>query len=155
MPTPEFRHSQTILLAGTMVLYNSQAEATEKIPAQWADLLARPVPELHTARSLYGASPCTDDHKLHYFTGIEVPNYEGVNSPARLTIEDGEYAVFTVENIADLRSTWTWALSQWLPSSGRKERNAPEFERYTAPYNPERASGPIGVWIPLEPQGTL
>jgi AraC family transcriptional regulator len=74
-----------------------------------------------------------------------------VNSPARLTLEAGEYAVFTVTDIADLRDTWIWALRDWLPGSGRRERNAPEFERYVAPYNPGRASGPIEVCIPLEP----
>jgi len=150
--TPTFRHEPKRLLAGTMTIYNGQADATENIPSQWAELMSREVPELHTATTLYGASPCSSDGKLHYFTGIELPNYEGVNSPARLTLEAGEYAIFTVPDIADLRNTWIWALTEWLPTSGRKERPTPEFERYTAPYNPQRASGPIEVCIPLEPQ---
>lgn len=151
MTQPEFRHIDTILLAGTMVIYEGQQDATARIPSQWADLMSRPVPELHTATRLYGASPCTTDGKLHYFTGIEVPSYEGVNSPACITVEAGEYAIFTVHDIATLRDTWIWALSEWLPQSGRRERNVPEFERFTAPYNPLRASGPIEIGIPLEP----
>lgn len=151
MTQPEVRHIDAILLAGTMVIYEGQQDATERIPSQWADLMSRPVPELHTATHVYGASPCTADGKLHYFTGIQVPNYNGVNSPARITIEAGEYAIFTVHDIATLRDTWLWIFREWLPNSGRRERNAPEFERYTAPYNPVRASGPIEIGIPLEP----
>ncbi len=106
MLQPEFRHIDIILLAGTMVIYEGQQDATERIPAQWADLMALPVPELHSATHVYGASPCTADGKLHYFTGIEVPSYEGVNSPARISIEADEYAIFTVHDITTLRDTW-------------------------------------------------
>ena len=151
MLQPEIRNIETIHLAGTMAIYEGQTDASANIPNQWANLLSRDVPELRTATHLYGASPCTGDHKLHYFTGIAVLDYEGVNSPTRITLEAGEYAIFTVHDIATLRDTWTWILSEWLPASGRKERNAPEFERYVAPYNPQRASGTIEIGIPLEP----
>lgn len=149
--TPELRQIDAVLLAGTMVIYENQQDATERIPSQWADLMSRPVPELHTATELFGASPCTADGKLHYFAGIQVPTYGGVNAPARITLEAGEYAIFTVPDISRLRDTWIWALTQWLPHSGRRERNAPQFERYVAPYNPQRASGPVEIGIPLEP----
>ena len=148
-PKPEFRSGRRILLAGNMAVYASQREATEKIPAQWREFLSLPGQEIRTC---YGASPCTDDGKLHYLCGMEVASYDAVNSPDRLTLEEGEYAVFAVEDIADLRPTWIWALTTWLPSSGRKEKHAPEFERYAGVYNPERVSGTVEIWIPLETQ---
>jgi AraC family transcriptional regulator len=133
MPEPEFRHSRAIQLAGTMVIYNSQAEATEKIPAQWHELLSR----------LLDRNAAV----LHYHCGIDVSDDEPTYLPDRITLEEGEYAVFTVDTVVALRDTWIWALTRWLPSSGRKEKKAPEFERYSSGIT----SGPIEIWIPMEP----
>ena len=52
----------------------------------------------------------------------------------RLTLEAGEYAVVQVNDTALLRDTWTWLLGHWLATSGRREKHAPEFERFTSIY---------------------
>jgi predicted transcriptional regulator YdeE len=43
-----------------------------------------------------------------------------------------------------------YLLKSWLPASGRKERHAPEFERYTGISEAGIPIGPVEVWIPLE-----
>src|ERR1700756_4983341 len=69
----------------------------------------------------------------------------------RLTLEAGEYAVVHVNDTALLRDTWAWLLGHWLATSGRREKNAPEFERFTSISEAGTPIGPVEIWIPLEP----
>ena len=98
-----------------------------------------------------GASPCTGDHKIHYLTGVEQDSPENMVEGENLTLEAGEYAVVRVDDPGSLRETWIYLLHSWLPASGRKERRAPEFERYTSMSEAGVPVGPVEVWIPLEP----
>ena len=151
-PTPDLRTIDAITLVGRMAIYDSQADASAGIPAQWrAFLLANPT--LATTTIFYGASPCTGDHKIHYLSGL-LQQDSGPELGAdgdRLTLEGGEYVVVTVTDAAQLRDTWSWLLSSWLPNSGRRERDAPEFESFTAISDAGTPIGPVELWIPLEP----
>lgn len=151
LPKPQLRFSRHILLAGVMRVYGSQAEAAAKIPAQWVEFVTTYPGALQGARVTYGASPCTSDGNIHYLCGVEVEIYDGAAPPDRVVIEEGEYAVFTVNGVAELREAWPLVFSQWLPNSGRRERRAPEFELYDERYQPQTMGGEIEMWIPLEP----
>jgi AraC family transcriptional regulator len=149
-PNPSLRVMEKISLTGTMAVYASQAEASLRIPKQWKEFRSAH-PSLGRCPNLYGASPCTADHKIHYLTGVE---QEGAASPIKgdnLTLEAGEYAVVRVDDPDSLRETWMYLLGSWLPASGRKEKHAPEFERYTNISEAGTPIGPVEVWIPLEP----
>jgi len=147
---PVFRTTEDTLLIGTMVLYNSQAEASEGIPQQWrAFRLSHPA--LESGSKFYGASPCTGDGKIHYLTGIARESPETELGGERLTLEAGEYAVVRVDDTSSLRDIWIWLLTSWLPTSVRRERNAPEFERFTGVSEAGTPIGPVEIWIPLEP----
>jgi len=133
-----------------MAIYDSHALAAEKIPHQWrAFLLSHP--ELRSSSNLIGASPCTPDHKIHYLTGVARESPQSSVAGERLILEAGEYAVVQVDNAALLRDTWVWLLTDWVASSGRREKNAPEFERYTGISEAGLPIGPVEIWIPLEP----
>jgi AraC family transcriptional regulator len=149
-PNPVFRTTEEVSLIGKMATYNTQAEASEGIPQQWGAFL-RTHPALQNSSKLYGASPCTGDHKIHYLTGVAQEGQESVAGGERLTLEAGEYAVVRVNDAASLRDTWIWLLSDWLPTSGRREKNAPEFERYTGISEAGTPIGPVEIWIPLTP----
>jgi AraC family transcriptional regulator len=149
-PTPVFQTIEQVSLIGTMAIYASQAEASQGIPQQWREfLLAHPA--LESGAKFYGASPCTGDRKIHYLTGVADEGPNGVVDGERLTLEPGEYALIHVSDTALLRDTWTWLLRDWLPTSGRREKNAPEFERYTGISEAGTPIGPVEIWIPLEP----
>jgi AraC family transcriptional regulator len=153
-PNPVFRTIEAVSLTGTMAVYNMQAEASEGIPHQWRAFL-RTRPALQGSSKLYGASPCTSDRKIHYLTGIAQDGPESLaDGEERLTLEAGEYAVVQVNDEALLRDTWTWLLNHWLPASGRREKHAPEFERYTGISEAGTPIGPVEIWIPLEPLAT-
>jgi len=149
-PTPILRVIEKISLTGTMAVYASQAEASLRIPQQWQDFRSAH-PSLGSSAKLYGASPCTADRKIHYLTGVEQGGAESVAYGETLTLEGGEYAVVRVDDPGSLRDTWIYLLSNWLPASGRTERRAPEFERYTSMSEAGTPVGPVDIWIPLEP----
>jgi AraC family transcriptional regulator len=149
-PIPVFRTAEEVFLIGTMTIYNSQAEASQGIPQQWRSFLADH-PTLKGSSNLYGASPCTDDRKIHYLTGVADGSPESVTDGESLTLGMGEYAVVRVDETALLRDTWTWLLGPWLADSGHREKRAPEFERYTGISEAGTPIGPVEIWIPLEP----
>lgn len=138
------------MLYGSMAIYGSQAEASRGIPEQWRSFL-RKHPGMDSDLQLYGASPCTDDHKIHYLAGATGGSAAEVPNSQALTLEAGEYAVVVVDDAARLRETWGWLLGSWLASSGRRERNAPEFERFAGIAEDGTPVGPVEIWIPLEP----
>jgi AraC family transcriptional regulator len=149
-PAPDLRTLAAITLVGRMALNDSQADASAGIPAQWqAFLLDHPT--LAASATFYGASPCTGDHKIHYLSGVLQQAVEPAIKGDRLILEAGEYAVVTDTDTAQLRDTWGWIFSSWLPNSGRRERNAPEFERFTAISESGTPIGTVELWIPLEP----
>jgi predicted transcriptional regulator YdeE len=82
--------------------------------------------------------------------GVAQENPESSTKGERLTLEAGEYAVVQVNDTAMLRDTWRWLLEEWLPASGRREKHAPEFERYTDVSEAGTPIGPVEIWIPLE-----
>lgn len=152
-PSPVFRTIEDMLLIGTTAIYDSQAEASERIPHQWREFrLSHPV--LGSSSEFYGASPCTDDRKIHYLTGVAQDGRDGSITGECLTLKAGEYAVVRVADASLLRDTWIWLLQSWLPKSGRREKNAPEFERFTGISEAGSPIGPVEIWIPLEPLAT-
>ena len=149
-PSPIFRSIEEMLLIGTMAVYDSQSDASQQIPQQWREFLLSH-PALENSAKFCGASPCTGDRKIHYLTGVIQESPEGAMSGERLTLEAGEYAVVEINDTALLRDTWVWLLGSWLPTSGRREKHAPEFERYTGISEAGTPVGPVEIWIPLEP----
>jgi AraC family transcriptional regulator len=147
---PVFRTMEEVSLIGTMAIYDTQAEVSERVPHQWREFRAS-----HSGPGsnyeFYGASPCTGDRKIHYLTGVAQKGQDDSIRGERLTLEAGEYAVVRVEDAARLRDTWTWLLGSWLPTSGRREKNAPEFERFTDISETGFPLGPVEICIPLEP----
>ena len=85
------------------------------------------------------------------FPGQSVEFIHDLHLGDRLTLAAGEYAVVRVDDAALLRDTWIWLLTNWLPASGRQEKNAPEFERFTSISESGSPIGPVEIWIPLEP----
>jgi AraC family transcriptional regulator len=129
-----------------MAVYDSQVEAEKGIPEQWRMFLGQ-----HPGLGdFYGASPCTNDRKIHYLAGVAPESSQSVGGKF-LMLEAGEYAVVQVDDPAQLRDTWVWLLTSWLASSGRREKHVPEFERYTRFSESGTPNGPVESWIPLEP----
>ena len=150
LPTPKFRDKAALLLAGTLKTY-ATADAPNQIPLQWGDFFALDVPEIHAAEVTYGVVVRADAASMDYMVAVEVPDFDGVNAPHRETLPAAHYAVFTIKGIAHIQRMWMDIYSRWMPGSGYKPAQTPAFERYDERYDPETSSGPLEIWIPLEP----
>ena len=146
---PVFRRVEKVSLVGTMAIYESQAEASRLIPQQWQEF-RRAHAGLESGARLVGASPCTGDGKIHYLVGVELESSGSSDWGERLVLEAGEYAVVQVDDPASLRDTWGWIFGTWLPGSGRRERHAPEYERYSGISEEGLPVGMVEIWIPME-----
>jgi len=70
--------------------------------------------------------------KVDYVAGIEVADLSNLPREfARVRIPEQRYAVFThAEHISTIRSTVNTIWNHWLPASGMKAADAPNFEHY-------------------------
>lgn len=147
---PVFRSMGKVLLSGAMAVYNSQPDLAANLPDQWRQF-RRHHPTLPDNAMFYGASPCTTDGKIHFLTGVAEEPSDGIESGERLVLDAGEYAMVRVDDPTLLRDAWNWLLGTWLPASGRREKHAPEFERYRGISEDGLPLGGAEIWIPLEP----
>lgn len=150
-PVPSFCSIEAVPLVGTMAVYDSQPAVAEGVAQQWRAFRLQHA-SLGEAVQFYGASPCTDDRKIHYLTGVVERGTNHLIDGDRLTLEAGEYAVVRLDDPSRLRETWIWLLGTWLPSSGHRERHAPEFEKFSGIAENGAPTGTVELWIPLEPR---
>jgi AraC family transcriptional regulator len=152
LPPPRFEDGETLLIAGISERYNHQTMAG--IPAQWQ----RFAPHLgqipgQVGRTTYGVV-CNNDGEgnIDYISGVEVSGFADLPSEfGRIRIPAHRYAVFThKEHVSAIRQTWNTIWSQWLPNSGLKASDAPDFERYGETFDPHTGAGGFEIWLPVE-----
>ena len=69
---------------------------------------------------------------------------------SRVRIPEQKYAVFTHrDHISTIRRTINTIWNHWLPASGLKAADAPNFERYDANFDPLTGDGGLEIWIPV------
>ncbi len=149
---PRFVDGKTMLIAGLSERYNQEASA--KIPAQWqrfAPYLGH-IPK-QIGRATYGIICNGDDAgNSDYICGVEVSDF--ANAPkelARLRIPEQKYAVFFHGgHVSTILQVWHTIWNKWLPDSGNKTAEGPEFERYDERFNPATGEGGFEIWIPIK-----
>ncbi len=79
-----------------------------------------------------------EDNRLHYAIGIRSENAHGdTTNTIPLTLPGGLYAVFETPTTTHfafvdvIRRTWDYVFDVWLPQSGYRLADAPQFEVYT------------------------
>ncbi|HEX5230778.1 MAG TPA: GyrI-like domain-containing protein, partial [Bradyrhizobium sp.] len=61
-----------------------------------------------------------------------------------------KYAVFAHrDHVSTIRRTINTIWNEWLPASGLKAADAPNFERYDANFDPVTGNGGLEIWIPV------
>ena len=67
-----------------------------------------------------------------------------------MRIPEQRYAVFThTEHVSTIRRTVNAIWNQWLPASGLKAADAPNFERYDEKFDPATGNGGLEIWVPV------
>lgn len=148
---PRFEHRDAFIIAGLGGRFTF--ERNEGIPGLWQafDPYVGRVPG-QVGDATYGVC-CNpgDDGSFEYIAGVEVarvgdlpPNFSHFRLAAR------DYAVFRHQgHVSMIHQTVYTVFNQWLPASGYQAADAPEFELYSADFDPLHGGGYVDLWIPL------
>ncbi|MGD0429695.1 MAG: AraC family transcriptional regulator [Acetobacteraceae bacterium] len=141
-----------LLIAGLRARYS--IETIAGIPMQWQ----RFGPYIGTIsrrvdRMAYGVC-CDFDETGHYdyLCGVAVssvtdlpPELSSVRIPAQ------SYLVFRHNgHISGIPMTWRTIMEQWLPASGHRIADTPNFERYSDDFDANTGLGHVEIWIPIQ-----
>ena len=100
----------------------------------------------------YGVCCNGDDAgNFDYIAGVEVADFSDLPRRfSRVRIPEQRYAVFThAGHVASIRLTVNTIWNQWLPASGLKAADAPNFERYGETFDPATGNGGFEIWVPV------
>jgi AraC family transcriptional regulator len=151
---PRFEHGHFLLIAGLGGRFTQ--DTTAGIPELWEKF----IPEIGNIPGqkdevTYGIC-CNPDGKggFEYIAGVEISKLDDLPEKYRwVEVQPQQYAVFEHKGSLDrLPQTFQYIWKTWLPGSGREAADAPEFERYSADFNPTRHTGLLEIWLPLKPQ---
>jgi AraC family transcriptional regulator len=150
---PRFETSKPLLVAGLgeRITHDNQGAG---IPNQW-QRFHRSVDNIpgRIGKLAFGVCCNGDDAgNFDYIAGVEVTDFSDLPREfSRVRIPEQKYAVFThAEHISTIRRTVNTIWNHWLPMSGMKAADAPNFERYDEKFNPMTGDGGLEIWIPVK-----
>ena len=149
---PRYETGKPLLIAGLGERYNHE-DGGAGIPGLWqrfhqsvANIPGRIGPVA------YGVCCNGDDAgNFDYIAGVEVSDFSDLPREfSSVRIPEQKYAVFThAEHISTVRRTINTIWNQWLPASGLKAADAPNFERYDETFDPITGNGGLEIWVPV------
>lgn len=100
----------------------------------------------------YGVCCNGDDAgNFDYIAGVEVTDFSDLPREfMRVRIPEQRYAIFTHrEHVSSIRRAVNTIWNHWLPNSGFKAADAPNFERYDQKFDPTTGNGGFEIWVPI------
>lgn len=153
LTAPRFETSKPLLVAGLgeRITHENQGAG---IPNQWQRFhqSVENIPG-RIGKVAYGVCCNGDDAgNFDYIAGVEVVDFSDLPREfSRVRIPEQKYAVFThAEHISSIRRTVNTIWNHWLPVSGMKAADAPNFERYDEKFDPSTGDGGLEIWIPVK-----
>ena len=152
LEAPRFETGKALLVAGIGDRINHQNNGAG-IPSQLQQFhqSVGNIPD-RIEKVAYGVCCNGDDSgNFDYIAGVEVADFSDLPREfARVRIPEAKYAVFThAEHISTIRRTVNTIWNHWLPASGLKAADAPNFERYDENFDPLTGNGGLEIWIPV------
>jgi AraC family transcriptional regulator len=149
---PRLENRRAFLVAGLGQRY--RFETNEGIPFLWQ----RFVPYIGNVPGQAGGETyglcCNNDGKgnFDYVAGVEVSSFDDVQKElTRIRVPEQRYAVFTHRgHISTIRATVYTIWNKWLPSSGLQTADGPDFELYSADFDPRAGTGTLEIWVPIK-----
>ena len=147
-----YEDAQAITIAGIGRRFTQST--TDRIPELWQRF------EPHIGRvpgqvqaHTYGVC-CKHDGKgnFDYIAGGQVENVDVLPVDFQyVELKPQRYAVFEHRGSVDtLKATFQAIWNDWLPTSGERVAQAPEFERYGKDFDPFDSRSVMEIWLPLE-----
>jgi AraC family transcriptional regulator len=148
---PRFQAGKPLLIAGLGERYTWESGAA--IPGQWQRFQqsAANFPG-RIGKVAYGVCCNGDDAgNYDYIAGVEVADFSDLPREfSRVRIPEQRYAVFSHgDHISTIRRTIHTIWNHWLPASGLKAADAPNFERYGENFDPLSGNGGFEIWVPI------
>ena len=148
---PRFETGNPFLVAGISERYTCESGAA--IPGQW-QRYHQSVDRIpgRIGKVAYGVCCNGDDvGNFDYIAGVEVSDFSDLSRAfSGIRIPGQKYAVFThSDHISGIRRTVNTIWNHWLPASGLKAADAPNFERYDEKFDPLTGNGGLEIWIPV------
>ena len=152
LQAPRFETSKPLLVAGIGERYNHESVAG--IPNQWQRFhqTVENIPG-RIGKVAYGVCCNGDDAgNFDYIAGVEVSDFSDLPREFySVRIPEHRYAVFTHrDHISTIRRTVNTIWNHWLPASGLKVADAPNFERYDENFDPLTGNGGLEIWVPVK-----
>ena len=152
LPPPRFEIGKAILVAGLGERYNHENGAG--IPNQWQRFHQAVANIPHRkGEAAYGVCCNGDDvGNFDYIAGVEVSDFSDLPREfSRVRIPEQRYAVFAhKDHISTIRRSVNTIWNHWLPASGLKVADAPNFERYDENFDPLTGDGGLEIWVPVK-----
>ena len=149
---PRFETGKAMLVAGIGDRIDHQNNGAG-IPGQWQQFNQKrgEIPDRVGNLSFGVCCNGDDSGNFDYIAGVEVSDFSDLPREfARVRIPEQKYAVFTHdEHISTIRRTVNTIWNHWLPVSGFKAADAPNFERYDEKFDPLTGNGGLEIWIPV------
>ncbi len=139
------------MLLGGIRRKHTFATMGNDIPRQWVDFIKLGTLPGQVGRTTYGVI-CGGDTKaqtMEYMCAAEVASFETLpKEHGRMRVPAVRYAVFLHEgNVATIQQTWR-EIFAWLPTSGFKSANTPDFEVYDDKrFDAATGDGVVEIWL--------
>jgi AraC family transcriptional regulator len=152
LQAPRFQTGKPLLIAGLGERISQ--ENGGGIPSQWHRFhqSVQRIPD-RVGKVAYGVCCNGDDTgNFDYIAGVEVSDFSDLPREfSRVRIAEQKYAVFTHrDHISTIRRTVNTIWNHWLPVSGLKAADAPNFERYDENFDPLTGDGGLEIWVPVK-----
>ena len=152
LPAPRFATGKPFLVAGLGERYTWESGGPA-IPGQWQRFhhQVQNIPG-RVGQVAYGVCCNGDDAgNFDYIAGVEVSDFSELPREfSRVRIPEQRYAVFSHrDHVSTIRRTIHTIWNQWLPMSGLKAADAPNFERYDENFDPLTGNGGLEIWVPV------
>ena len=92
-----------------------------------------------------------EDGSFEYIAGVRVSRVDELPPGfVHQRLSARRYAVFRHSgHISSIHETFAAIFQRWLPASALQAADAPEFERYSADFDPMAGRGHVDIWVPL------
>ncbi len=132
------------------MLYHGKNENNE-IAQLWAQFNPR-IPEIqHIVDGAFGVCGNTQENgEFDYMAGFAVSSTEAVPQGMQTwEVPAQKYAVFpcTLKTIGE---TYKYAFETWLPGSGYKYTEGPDFEYYDEDFDPQQEGSVLYIYVPIQ-----
>jgi AraC family transcriptional regulator len=151
LQVPRFETAKAFLVAGVGDRFSQENGAG--IPGLW-QRFQQGVAHIpgRIGQMAYGVCCNGDDAgNFDYIADVVVSDFSvPPREFSKVRIPEQRYAVFTHrEHVSSIRRTVNTIWNHWLPASGLKIADAPNFERYDESFDPLTGNGGFEIWVPV------